>query len=74
MNRNWTSILVSASAIIAAVAGFFTFVVAYLIHVVWTVTMAMNEQLDTVSEWFLALIGLFMPPIGIIHGFVIWFL
>lgn len=54
------------SVIIAPIA-------AWLTHVVWWISLAMNEDLDTLGEFALALIGTLVFPIGIIHGFILWF-
>lgn len=46
---------------------------AWITHVIWWVKLLMNEEMDTLGELFLAGIGTFVPPIGIIHGYILWF-
>ena len=70
MKTSFAEIL-TALSVIGFVVSLFA---AYITHLVWSVISAMNASLDTVSEWFLVFAGLFFPPIGIVHGFVIWFM
>lgn len=56
--------MVTAIAGIAALVGFWiTLFAAWVTHVIHTIV---NEQ------WVLMVVGAFIVPIGIIHGFIIW--
>lgn len=57
--------------VIAALA--LTSIAAWVTHVVWWVNLYMNEQLDTAGEGVLAVLGTLCPPIGVIHGVILWF-
>lgn len=48
-----------------------TNIFAYLTHIVWSVKALMADA--TVSQMVLAVAGTFLPPIGVIHGWVVWF-
>lgn len=63
--------------LIAAIVGVFGIIIAclaaWVTHVIWWVGLAMNEQLDTGGEIVLAVVGTLFAPIGVIHGFMLWF-
>lgn len=46
---------------------------AYVTHIIWWINLCMTEKMDTFGEAFLALVGTVFPPIGMIHGFILWF-
>lgn len=50
-----------------------TCIAGWITHCVWWVNLVMNNQLDTVQEGFIAALGTLFPPVGVIHGFIIWF-
>jgi hypothetical protein len=58
------------SVVLLAAVGV-TCLVGWVTHIIWWVTLAMDEKLDTWSEIFLAAAGTLFPPIGVIHGFII---
>lgn len=45
----------------------------WVTHVMWWVTMAMSENPDTGGEITLAILGTLVAPIGVIHGWMLWF-
>jgi hypothetical protein len=65
--------IIKGTGIIALVACIISLIPAYITHVVWWVRLLMNNEMDTVGEGFLALAGMIFPPIGIIHGYTLWF-
>lgn len=65
MKNNFT-LLVIIVALLVIIAGWVT-------HLVWWLTLAMNQQLDTISEGVLAVLGTLVPPVGVIHGVILWF-
>jgi hypothetical protein len=46
---------------------------AWVTHCAWWIKLLMNEQMDTAGEGILAVLGTTFPPIGVIHGFILWF-
>jgi hypothetical protein len=58
--------LVCVSAAVACVA-------AWITHVVWIIKALASAAGATVGQMVLGALGAFMPPIGVIHGFMIWF-
>lgn len=60
-------------AIFAAFSFVISLSAAWITHVVWWINLMMNEQLDTLGEAVLAILGTLCPPVGVIHGFIIWF-
>ena len=61
------------SAHITAVLIFLIFVstslAAFVTHVVWSI----NAAAETGSAIALLIIGVFIPPVGVVHGVAIWF-
>lgn len=48
-------------------------IAAYVTHIVWTFKLLLNDQTQAVGKYVLAALGTFMPPLGVIHGFAMWF-
>jgi len=46
---------------------------AYITHVIWWLQLAMSGQMDTNGEVVIAVLGTLVPPIGMIHGWMVWF-
>ena len=46
---------------------------AWLTHVIWVIRVLSSDAGATVGQAALGIIGAFMPPIGVIHGLVLWF-
>jgi len=59
--------------ILAAIVAILSIPAAWITHIVWWVSLVMTEQLDTVGEGVLAVLGTLAFPVGVIHGFIIWF-
>lgn len=47
--------------------------VAWITHVVWIIGTLASDAGATVGQIALGGIGAFMPPVGVIHGFMVWF-
>lgn len=45
---------------------------AYITHIIWAISTLSSDVAASLGQIVLAAIGLF-PPIGIIHGFYLWF-
>lgn len=48
-------------------------IAAWVTHVVWIVQVLASAEGATAGQMALGAIGAFMPPVGVIHGLVIWF-
>lgn len=46
---------------------------AWVTHVVWTVKLLASGDNATVGQMLLGAGGSVIPPLGIIHGFTLWF-
>lgn len=45
---------------------------AWITHVVWIVTILAGNAGATAGQIALGAIGAFFPPVGVIHGFLLW--
>jgi hypothetical protein len=61
------------AVILFTLAFALTSIAAYITHVVWAIMKLGGDNGATVGQIVLAGIGAFMPPIGVIHGVMIWF-
>lgn len=50
-----------------------TLLAAWFTHIVWIIGKIADAAGATVGQMVLGIVGAFMPPVGIIHGFMIWF-
>jgi len=59
------------------VTAFFAFITgfaAWVTHVIWIImTLASSTPPATVGQMVLGALGVFIPPVGVIHGILIWF-
>jgi len=46
---------------------------AWITHVVWVIQTLTSDAGATVGQMVLGAIGVFIPPVGVIHGVMIWF-
>ena len=51
-------------AVMALITLFFTIIAAWFTHVIVCIKAA---------AWILLVIGIIMPPIGLVHGIAVWF-
>ena len=58
-----------AIAIITVVIGT---ICAWVTHVVWIIGALASDVGATGGQMLLGAIGAFMPPVGVIHGVLIW--
>jgi hypothetical protein len=49
-----------------------TLIAAWVTHIVWIIGKLAGVG-PTIGQVALGVIGAFMPPVGMIHGFMIWF-
>lgn len=45
---------------------------AWITHLVWIIQTLSSSVGATASQMVLGAIGTFMPPVGVIHGIMIW--
>lgn len=50
-----------------------SWVAAWITHVFWSIKILSSSVGPTVGQIALGVLGAFCPPIGSIHGFMIWF-
>lgn len=58
------------SAIVAIYGFIITMMVGYISNIIFIFKL---ESFTATGETILAIIGVFLPPIGIIHGIYTWF-
>jgi len=52
---------------------FLTGIAAWCTHVIWIIRALASPEGATAGQMALGAIGAFMPPIGVIHGLMLWF-
>lgn len=58
--------------IYAEIAFFIACIGAWVRHVVWVIQTLASDKGATFGQMALGAIGAFMPPVGVVHGFMIW--
>jgi hypothetical protein len=48
-------------------------VAAWLTHLMWIISKLAGDAGVTLGQITLAILGTFVPPIGVLHGIMIWF-
>tara|TARA_B100001750_G_scaffold80884_1_gene64280 strand:+ start:2638 stop:2844 length:207 start_codon:yes stop_codon:yes gene_type:complete len=61
-----------SGVIAAAVVGLLG-LSAWLTHLWWSLSGLFSGEMDTLSEIAVALLGIFIPPLGCLHGIYLWF-
>jgi len=51
----------------------FTSIAAWITHVIWVIRILAAPEGTTIGRIVLAVCGVFFPPVGVIHGGMIWF-
>lgn len=48
---------------------------AYLTHLIWSISLLVSDAAigTAVGKIVLAVLGVVVPPIGVIHGVMVWF-
>lgn len=46
---------------------------AWVTHLVWVIGKLAGDGGVTLGQVILGILGLFVPPVGVIHGIMIWF-
>lgn len=57
------------TGLVLAAACFF----AWVTHVIWVIGKLASDAGATAGQIVLGAVGAFMPPVGVVHGFMIWF-
>lgn len=47
-------------------------IAAWVTHVIWIIGALASDAGATGGQMMLGAVGAFMPPVGVIHGFMIW--
>lgn len=71
--RHYLSDAVGASMVVGIFALIFACVAAWATHVIWVIGKLASDAGATAGQIVLGAVGAFMPPVGVIHGFMIWF-
>ncbi len=58
---------------VGCLGAFVVMAVAWLTHIMWVIGKLAGPAGVTVGQIILALLGSFIPPVGVIHGIMIWF-
>lgn len=58
---------------LVALAFMLTVFAAYITHLVWSIKLLMAAAAPVWNQVVLAILGSFVPPVGVIHGLVLWF-
>ena len=62
----------------AGVIAFFLLILsaipAYITHFIWMITTMMaTDPAATGGQMVLAILGVVAPPVGVVHGWILWF-
>lgn len=73
LGRLWREFDGGIAAILAIGVGILSLIAAYITHIVWIVSTLAGPAGVTFGQFLLGFLGLFIPPIGVVHGLIIWF-
>jgi hypothetical protein len=59
--------------VLSAVAFIVSLPVAWITHIVWAIGKLASDEGATIGQAVLMAVGAFMPPVGVVHGYMIWF-
>lgn len=59
--------------VIFATALFLTLPASWITHVVWVIRCLASSEGVTGGQAVLGVAGTLFPPIGVVHGYLIWF-
>jgi hypothetical protein len=62
----------TASSTFASIAIAVAVLAAWITHIVWIIQKLASDAGATFGQMALGAIGAFMPPVGVIHGVMIW--
>jgi hypothetical protein len=48
-------------------------IAAWITHIYWSLSGLFTGSMTETSDFVIAVLGAFIPPIGIIHGIYLWF-
>ena len=55
------------------VVGVLSTIPAWATHIIWWVGKLASDTGATFGQVFLGIIGAFIPPVGVVHGYMLWF-
>ena len=62
----------SSGGVITALSLVATCIAAWATHIIWIIA-SLSSDAWTWGHIALGAFGAFMPPVGVVHGFMIWF-
>lgn len=63
---------IDALPAILAVSFFVASIAAWVTHLVWIISALASDAGATMGQMVLGAVGAFMPPVGVVHGVMIW--
>ena len=48
-------------------------VAAWITHIYWSLSGLFSGSMNETNEYVVAILGVFLPPIGVVHGVYLWF-
>ena len=64
----------SKAAVVGISVGAFVICTGAMVtHLVWIIKALASDAGATAGQIVLGLMGAFIPPVGVIHGFILWF-
>lgn len=66
-------LVTSIGLVIFGVALMFGAAAAWVTHIIWVIGKLAGNAGITGGQVILGLLGSFVPPVGVIHGVMIWF-
>ena len=58
---------------LVAITFFLAVLSAYITHLKWALALLTSDATASTGQYILSVFGTFMPPIGVIHGVMLWF-
>lgn len=59
--------------VIAMIVGVLSCIGAFITHAWWIITLCMSGAALTGGQIVIAIFGTVFPPLGVLHGFWLWF-
>lgn len=70
VNTGFTSIDALVTSLV--VCAMISVPLAWITHFVWIIKILASDKGATAGQMVLGALGAFMPPVGIVHGYLIW--
>lgn len=73
MSSRYNSDAWSLTGLLLALGFFLSVAAAWVTHIVWIIKALSSDAGATAGQIVLGVLGAFIPPIGVIHGLILWF-